>query len=187
MNIAWISDYPLPGWTHQLLQGSAFWIGYKTQLYRHYPLTEGAIVGEAVSLIKGSLNDGYQLECEMMYKKLGLKDSGQTRADLIIKDGDRIDSVIEVKRAKAANKKVAKDLVRLAKFHRHSPNTRCFLLLVSQKERPLNYIKEDGNAFPNEINAPEYIAKVRRACKAASSFKGTDSAHYSCLIEVISK
>ena len=174
-----------PNWTERLLQGSAFWVGYKSQLY-HYPLTEGAIVGEAAALLNSKLDSDYTLECEVMYKDLGLKDVGQTRADLVIKNVGEIDSVIEVKRAKAPNKKVTKDFERLAKFHKANPSSRCYLLLVSQKLRPSNYITEEGKAILEEIKGNGYKAKVRRACKAAASFKSKNSAHYSCLIEVIS-
>ncbi len=72
-------------WTGRLIQGSSFWVGYKSQLY-HYPLTEGAIVGEAAALLNSKLDSDYTLECEVMYKDLGLKDVGQTRADLVIKN-----------------------------------------------------------------------------------------------------
>ena len=174
-----------PYWAEKLLQGTSFWMGYKTQLYRHYPLTEGAIIGEAVSLIKGTLKEYYQLECELMYKDLNVETTTRQRADLVIKKGANIDSVIEVKRAKSTHKKVTEDFKRLAKCHKSNPKARCFLLLVSQKFRPSNYINEKGKAIAKEIKAEGYIAKVRRACKAASSFESKESAHYSCLIEVI--
>jgi hypothetical protein len=170
-------------WTETLLQGSAFWVGYKSQLH-HYPLTEGAIIGEAAALLNGKLDSDYSLECELMYRDLNVPIESQIRADLIIKQGDRIDSVIEVKRAKTANKKVTDDFKRLAECHKKNPNTRCFLLLVSQKFRPSNYVSEDGKAIRKEIKGIGYVAKVRRACKAVASFKSKDNAHYSCLIEV---
>ena len=176
-----------PFWTENLLQGSAFWMGYKTQLYRHYPLTEGAIVGEAVSLISGTLKEGHKLECEVMYKNLNVSTNSQKRADLVIKNNDSIEAVIEVKRAKSSNKKVEEDFKRLAKFHESNPSSRCFLLLVSQKFKPTNYINEKGEAVLTVVNGDNYIAKVRRACKAATSFKSKENAHYSCLIEVVSK
>ncbi|WP_157473395.1 hypothetical protein [Eudoraea adriatica] len=173
-----------PNWTENLLQGTSFWMGYKTQLFRHYPLTEGAIVGEAVSLIKGSLKDNFTLDCELKYKNLNVPKLGKKRADLVIKNNGIIDSVIEVKRAKSSNKEVTKDFIRLAQCHKENPSVRCFLLLVSQKFRPSKYVMEDGKAILNEIIDEKYIAKVRRACKAASSFESKKSAHYSCLIEV---
>lgn len=175
-----------PYWTESLLQGLAFWIGYKTQLYRDYPLTEGAIVGEAVSLLKGCLKDDYKLECEIMYKKLKVDISSQERADLIIKKNEVVDTVIEVKRANAQQRKITEDFERLARFQKNNIHCRCFVLLVSQKYRPKKYINENGNAITKLIKTKDYIAKARRACKAATSFKEKSSAHYSCLIEVIS-
>lgn len=42
---------PSPEWTDSLLQRLAYWIGYKKQYYRFYPLSEDAIVGETLSLL----------------------------------------------------------------------------------------------------------------------------------------
>lgn len=177
----------IPYWSERLLQGTAFWIGYKTQLFKDYPLTEGAIVGEAVSLITGALKEGYTLECEIMYKNLNVNTNRRTRADLVIKKGDYVDSIIEVKRANSANKKIEDDLKRLSNFHKTNPDSRCFLLLVSQKFRPYNYINPNGLAIHKENHTNDYVAKVRRACKAATSFKSKSKAHYSCLIEILYK
>jgi len=175
-----------PTWTDKLLQATAFWVGYKSQLY-HYPLTEGAIVGEAAALLSNGLDKGYRLECEIMYKELNAPVLGQARADLAIKQGDHLDTIIEVKRATASRKKIDEDFKRLATVHRSNPSSRCFLLLVSQGLRPVNYVTDEGKAVTGVINTKDYTAKVRRACKAASSFRGTESAHYSCLIEVVSR
>ena len=66
--------------------------------------------------------------------------------------------------------------------------TRCFLLLVSQGMLPKQFVNaKTGKAVTKEIVAENYVAKVRRVCKATSSFEKKKNAHYSCLIEVISK
>ncbi len=170
--INWTKDFPLPKWAEPLLQGVAYWMGYKGQLYWGYPLSEGAIVGEAVSFINGNLDIGERLDCEVMYRKLGLANVGQTRADIVISSGDDVKAVIEVKRAVAANHLVKDDLERLCKYHSHNVNARCFLLLVSQNAIPKNYIDpSSGEARRSNMNEADYTAKVRRACKATGTFK----------------
>ena len=93
--IEWTKDYPLPIWVNPLLQGTSFWMGYKTQLYRHYPLTEGAIVGEAVALLKGNLDSNFRLECERMYKELNVPIETKERADLVIMEDGKIRNQLE--------------------------------------------------------------------------------------------
>lgn len=179
-----------PYWTERLLQGLAFWVGYKSELY-HYPLTEGAIVGEAAAILNGRLDREYKLKCELMYKDLDRMSGdlygslfNQQRADLVIENDNLIDTVIEVKRSKASNVKIKDDFKRLAKYHSSNPIARCFMLLVSQRHRPKNYINDNGNAFRKEIKGDGYRAKVRRSCKASSNFRNGNSAQYACLIEV---
>lgn len=184
--IKW-SDYPLQKWSNPLLQGLAFWLGYRTQLYRFYPLSEGAIVNEAASLIHGNLEDKFNLECEVMYKRLGVSKAGQTRADIVIKKGKKIDTVIEVKRASSSATKIKNDLVRLAKVNNAKKLSRCYLLLVSQGQIPQDFVDANtGEASGIEIYGDGYTAKVRRLCKASASFKKKEKANYACLIEVIS-
>lgn len=186
--INWTKDFPLPKWAEPLLQGVAYWMGYKGQLYWGYPLSEGAIVGESVSFINGNLRPDEKLECEVMYRNLGLVNAGQTRADLVISSGNDIKTVIEVKRAVAADHLVKDDLERLCKYHSHNVNARCFLLLVSQNAMPKVYIDANkGEAQRGNIITTDYTAKVRRACKATGTFKKKTTGSYACLIEVVSR
>lgn len=177
----------LPYWAEKVLQGISFWMGYKTQLFYNYPLTEGAIVGEVISLINGNLTDGFSLNCEVMYKKLNTQIDSQERADLVIYFKDKLHTIIEVKRAKASNQKISDDLLRLARCHKVNPSVRCFLVIVSQKFRPSSYVNDTGKAVTKEINGDGFVAKVRRATKAAASFEKKNTAFYSCIIEVKSK
>lgn len=131
-----------PAWLKDALQGLAFWMGYRQALYRHYPLSEGAIVAQACSLIQANLPDDRHLYPEVMYKKLQPEKTGkeqkgqkdQTRADLVIckyslekhvnrKNYESIDSysnlskqveyIFECKRASAGKKEIGDDFIKL--------------------------------------------------------------------------
>jgi hypothetical protein len=173
-----------PYWTDTLLQGLAYWVGYKNQLYPFHPLTEGAIVGEAVALLKNSFKLGEILECEKMYKDLGADGFGAKRADLVITKAENEKIVVEVKRYSPSLGKIEQDFERLAMFNFQHPQTRCFLLVVSQKKKPEKFVTEEGNAKKAKISNNTYVTTVRRVCKASASFKNVGSAHYACLIEV---
>lgn len=81
---------PWPSWAEQALQGLAYWIGHRHALYRHYPLSEGALVAETCNLIHAHLKRGELLLCEERYKRLvpegnfpaGL--GSKSRADLVV-------------------------------------------------------------------------------------------------------
>jgi hypothetical protein len=176
----------LPSWSEPLLQGITFWIGYKKQLYRHYPLSEGAIIGEACHIVYANISESDSLICEKMYKEMGIRGAGQTRADLVIidKTTQKEKIIIEVKRNSASGKLINDDLKRLAEVKKTKKNVRCFLLLVSQSLRPKAFVNDNGMAVKKTFPFTDFHANVRRACKATGSFKGKDSAHYACLIEV---
>lgn len=181
-----INKKDLPSWSEPLLQGIAFWLGYKKQLYRHYPLSEGAIIGEACHIIYANISESDSLICEKMYKAMGVRGAGQTRADLVIIDkvtqNEKV--IIEVKRNGASVKLINDDLKRLAEVKKTKKNVRCFLLLVSESLRPKSFVNDNGMAVKKTIRFADFHANVRRACKATGSFRGKDSAHYACLIEV---
>lgn len=116
------------------------------------------------------------------------KDIKNTRADLVIKEGESIKVIIEVKRAKSSNASIDSDLKRLSKYHEFSRATRCFLLLVSQNSLPKRFVDESKGELRNEnIETAEYVARPRRLCKAAPSFKIKKSLNCACLIEVVCK
>lgn len=191
----------LPEWSVELLTGLAFWIGYKQQYFRHYRLSEGAIVCEALSLINSKIENRKKLIPEVMYRKLYPKDSNYNRlerADIIIasKDADKnnisktVEDVIEVKRYSAGKTLIENDLNRLAKLLSSSDNEnlRCFLIVVSESKRPKIYVNSNGNARKKPILLNNgYRVHVRRVCKTTSSFRAGNikNANYACLFEVI--
>lgn len=200
--------HQLPSWGKPTLQGLAFWVGYQEAYYRDYPLSEGAIVGEACNLIRANLNKEKRLLCEVMFKRLvpsGCKtDWGQKRCDLVIAlpKADKVPAsqnlakyveiVIEVKREKAPNKDIEADLHRLGQYLQdQNKQCRAFLLLVSQRALPSDFVDErSGTASKKEFTIPDSsnTYKVRRVCKASPTFseKKRASANYACLIEVFS-
>lgn len=180
----------LPYWAEPLLQGITFWVGYKKQLYPHYPLTEGAIVSEATNLIHSNLADDEILVCEKMYKDIAINGVGQTRADLVFlnKTSKAVKYIIEVKRSSASNTLINKDISRLGTAKQSINNARCFLLVVSQSSLPEIFVNEEtGKAKTTELpddNFKPAKAFVRRVCKATGSFDKKNKAHFACLIEV---
>src|SRR5476651_1923666 len=107
-----------PKWAEAALQGLAFWIGHRHALYRHYPLSEGALVAETCNLIHAHLETGDSLLCEQQYKRLlptrmqATALGSKSRADLVVIRGitptdaktarslsDHVSTVVEVKRA----------------------------------------------------------------------------------------
>ena len=181
-----ISEMVRLSWVEPLLQGISFWLGYKKQLYRHHPLTEGAIVGEAINIIYANISESDALICEKMYREMGVKDAGQKRADLVIADKKtkKEKIIIEVKRDSVSPTLIIEDLKRLANVKKSKRNVRCFLLLVSQGSKPKKFVTKNGIAVRRDIHFDDFHVNVRRVCKATGSFTKQGAAHYACLIEV---
>lgn len=202
---------PRPDWTDNVLQGLAYWIGYKKQYYRFYPLSEGAIVGEALSLLASNVDmKSMRLDAEIMYKEI-CDWNNNGRADIVIshkildKDAPKekkngfnykkqVESIIEVKRYGANSQLIESDFERMADCLKKSEihDLRCFMLLVSQDGIPKKYVTENGKANRKKYiitNRDNYFVQTRRVCKAVAQFdhkdkKASDSAYYACLIEV---
>ena len=194
-------------WLVRALQGLAFWIGHRRSLYRGYPLSEGSLVAEACNLIFTNLSDDLTLIPECLYRNLVISASAipglgeLSRADLVICSADakvigregniasHAKFVIEVKRGKASTKSIDDDIRRLHSFLEVAePNTRCFLIVVSENYAPKRFVNE-GNSIRKDLTIPNctgYFA-VRRTVKAATSFSGHETAHYICLLEVFLK
>lgn len=196
---------PWPKWAEQALQGLAFWIGHRHALYRHYPLSEGALVAETCNLIHAHLGDGELLLCEQQYKRLvpvrtlPVGFGSKSRADLVVISG--IDSkeakamttlaefavaVVEVKRYSAPKAQIDYDLQRLAMLKVAVPKVRALLFVVSEAKRPSRFVSQDGRAILGATPIPgsQGHYRVRRACKATAAFSGKETAHYACIVEV---
>ena len=194
-----------PAWADKALQGLAFWIGHRRTLYRHHPLSEGALVAEACNLICPSPESGKLLLCEEQYSRL-MPNGGwpaelgpRARADLIFLAGissreAKVSAsllrfareVIEVKRGSASSREVQEDLRRLATLKAANSSVRAFLLLVAEARRPQQFISEKGLAIRGKFDIPTTGChyQVRRVCKAASSFNGKESCHYAIILEI---
>jgi hypothetical protein len=194
----------ISAWATNAAQGLAFWIGHRQALYRHYPLSEGALVAEACNLIHANIDEGLELLCECRYTKLISADNkshkfgSRDRADLVIVQtkpgrgpvGDlsaAVYSVIEVKRAKAGRKLIEEDLRRLWCLKTSNPKVQALLLVISESRRPARFVSENGLAVRGrqKIQGVKGYFCVRRVCKATASFARKESAHYACLIEVL--
>lgn len=199
---------PWPSWAEEALQGLAFWIGHRHALYRHYPLSEGALVAETCNLIHAHLGDGESLLCEEQYKRLlttrqlpaGL--GSKSRADLVVIHGispkeanaksniaEHAAAVVEVKRYSAPKAQIDYDLQRLSILKQSIPTTRALLFVVSEAKRPARFVTPEGRAILGAAPIPGSNGhyRVRRACKATATFSGKETAHYACIIEVFDR
>jgi hypothetical protein len=191
-----------PAWAEKAMQGLAFWIGHRHALYRQYPLSEGALVGEVCNLIYANREPGEDLLCEQQYSFL-LPDGmwptilgPKARADLVVTTQatarattirpEHIHAVVEVKRANAPTAQINDDLKRLAAFKTALPQARAFLFLIAEAQRPRRFVAPEGKAILGKTAIPGTRThyRVRRACKAAAAFSGKETAHYACIIEV---
>jgi len=184
-----------PFWAGSALQGVTFWIGHRRCLYRHWPLSEGAIVAEVCNLIHANLPDKFHLQCEVRYSKimdrwpdaLGVR----ARADLVVTESEKPKFVIEVKRGSASNADIDADLHRLAVAYGKLRTIQAYLMLVSEAHRPTRFVDKEGKSIRNAREVPKtkglFYYRVRRTWKAAHAFNVREHAQYACLIEVYPK
>lgn len=168
-------------------QALAYWLGYMKQLYRHHPLKEGAIIGEAAHLLNANIDNNEYLKCEFTYKMLGMKRTGNQKLDLLISEGKKALYAIEVKRKESPKKRIDEDFKRLAKLKSFNKKIKCYLLLISQSSRPTKYVNKAGMRIKGDLKINGINTRVRRVWKSMVSFKGIDKANYVCLIEVFEK
>ena len=188
-----------PTWAERALQGVAYWIGHRRCLYRHYPLSEGALVAEVCNLIHANLPDKFSLLCEVQYSSLIHRDEKPTeltvraRADLVVAekainpdDEATPKFIIEVKRAAAPKAQIDADLRRLSAVRGIRSDIRTFLFVISEAQRPTRFVREDGMSVLGKHTIPqsEGYFRVRRTWKAAHAYTKRDRAQYACLIEV---
>lgn len=188
-----------PAWAERALQGITYWIGHRRCLYRHYPLSEGALVAEVCNLIHANLPDKHSLLCEVQYSSLIHRDEKPTeltvraRADLVVaekaknpEDEATPKFIVEVKRAAAPKAQIGADLRRLSAVRGIRPDIRTFLFVISEAQRPTRFVDEDGKSVLGRQAIPQSEGhfRVRRTWKAAHAYTKRDRAQYACLIEV---
>jgi hypothetical protein len=168
-------------WLEPSLQGLAYWIGYRRQLYRHHDLPEAAIVSEFVTLILAHRSETERVECEKSYASLGAS-RDKTRADIVIMKEDKPLAVIEVKRYGGD---IFKDMERLSFVKKAHPDVDCLLLVACQGKLPTRLVDPDtGKGRRGNISDASFTSRVIRVCKAAHSFDKIDRANYVCLLEI---
>jgi hypothetical protein len=168
-------------WLEAPLQGLAYWIGYRRQLYRHHDLPEAAIVSEFVTLILAHRRVLEGVVCEKSYKSLGVTQD-KTRADIVIMEDDKPRAVIEVKRY---GSDISKDIERLSYVKKAHPEIDCLLLVAAQSKLPTRLVDPDtGKSRRGKIVNGEFSARIIRVSKAAHSFDKKKLANYVCLLEI---
>jgi hypothetical protein len=176
-----------PVWAQSSLQSITYYVGYRLAEYYNYHLSEGTLVDEFVRAVQSRLNNIGLTIRERMYRELhaDLIEMGQKRADITIYKGDEVYSVLEVKKSDASANVIESDFVKLIEVKRRLPNVRCFLVLISQRNRPNEYITENGVAVINPRQIDGYDIQTIWVAKATDSFDGFENANYACLIEVL--
>lgn len=184
----------IPHWLNMAMRGVVCWIGWRRSFYRMHNLVEGAIVAEVCNLIAANLDDGKKLICEKLYYEINPKfPIGKTkRADLAIlqtdKKENRVTHVIEVKR-NSSLKKIWEDVERLGSLKKLNSEIKTYLLIVSEHERPQNYVTENGCApkkvFKHKVGKQEYEYRVRKVVKMSHAFTKKEHAHYACILEIL--
>jgi hypothetical protein len=175
-----------PSWVEPALQGLAFWLGYRKQLFRHHDLPEGALVAELSTIMYAHIGEDEILECEYPYSGL-IADPDLSRVDIALLRGDVPHTFIEVKRGKAPARLIEDDIKKLARIKESNPEIRCFLIIGSQGRLPGRYVDRDSGKAIRGIQETSDAMKFRvsRVCKAAASFEKKESAMYVCLVEVL--
>ena len=196
-----------PRFLERSLQGLAYWIGHRKSMFWSWPLSEGALVAEACTLIQANLPDAQMLRPECQYEHLVYYPSRfagvnkRARADLSIlsksaastKRSERVaqhvEYVIEIKRAAAPKSEIDKDLQRLYSLLVASrQRVRAFLIVVSESKAPTRFVKGGRSKLgQHPIPGRPGFFHVRRTVKAAASFSNVKSAHFVCLVEVFHK
>ena len=176
------------------LQGLAFWVSYRQILHHLHLLSEGALVNQFATLLNAKLGYNFKILCEQQFDK-----SKKLRMDVEIrqKNPDKRVAVIEFKRILAGKTSINSDIKKLLK-NADSYVLR-FLIVVSEKELPKEYVNENGEAVSKKLILPDgSSANVIRVLKSTKSFrwkkredKKKDKeieippvANYCCLIEV---
>ena len=196
-----IPETEAPYWLKRALLGVCFWMGHRRSLYREYPLGESAMVAELCNLLFANLPTGMKLVCEVQYSKLleltekETEFTEKSRVDLCIcgpvrKGDDPLDKVafaLEVKRGSASATSIESDLRRLLQMKEAQPHIRAFLLLISEKKRPIRYVTSQSFAVKRKlpIKGSNGHCRVRAVMKAVPAIKSLDNAHYGCAIEVL--
>ena len=205
-----------PPWAEPALQAIAFWIGWNHTRYRHWPLTEGALVGELQRLIASEIASGEVLCAEVGVNDLcGSVKSGdatirQGRVDLVLatkvndKEKGRAPkgaefreeavALIEVKRSQSGWGKIRDDIVRLSALSHHlNEGVRCFVIVTSEGGfgpllgRLVNRKKRTALKGWQSLDGANVKYRVRRLCRAQATLSPSNSAHCACLVEVYGK
>lgn len=192
----------IPYWLKRALLGTCYWIGHRRALYRDYPLGESAMVAELCNLLFANLPTNLKLICEVQYSQIIDISEGdsafteKSRVDLCIcgpienKKANPLEHllyVLEVKRGKASKAAINADLRRLLELKRARPEIRAFLLLISEGQRPTDFVTEESFAIRKNLPIANTsgFCRTRVVMKAVQAVKSLNTAHYGCAIEIL--
>lgn len=192
----------LPQWAEPAIQAISYWMGWNHVRYRHWPLTEGALVAELQRLIASNIGSDEALCAEVDVKYLcdpklttdekirggrvdiviTKKVKGQRPNDKQVREN--VVAIIEVKRAKQWNK-IKEDIVRLSMLSSHlGASVRSFVIVTSEAKPFEKRFAKNGKALKpiQSLDNAEY--KVLRLCRATAALGQSKAPHCACIVEV---
>jgi len=179
------------------LLGICHWMGYRHQLYRHYPLTEGALVSELAGLLSAHLDSSLSVVLEQSYSTLAPGGVAAERADIVIGPRSTLSELgrrtvvtpiaaIEVKRSKYND--WSKDLAKLSRVWSTQADWTAWILLLDQAismqdAENRGWVGPNGRASRRRQSWKNLPYVVRRVTRVRSAHANT--VHRAVLLELV--
>ena len=163
----------------RMLQGLAFWMGYKIECYAKHSPVEAVVVDAAVGLLNAHLNHcQYAVCCEYNYRKIvGGKTSA--RADITIVDTNNNPvCVIEFKLSTNSNGGLKSDISKLRSFRGAFP--RIIIFLSRKDNKMVSWLLHASKAEQSNDGI-----RIRRSVCAYKSAKTSKNIIRAFCIEVL--
>ena len=171
-------------WAEETFQALAYWHGYQTRRFRHYPIREIAVVSELAALLHGlARSRSLYLECEKTFPEIldrlpARVDAlyRQKRVDIALAKNDydhpRTTHVMEVKVARdfgtVTRQALCQDLIRLRWLMTQSSTLAVRLLILTDQPLPKDWLTDSGRSVRSAqrmgTDGPDFhIRRVLRA------------------------
>lgn len=172
----------------RVLQGLAFWVGYKKQLFSSYHFSEGALTAELYTLFNSVKKDHFYIKPEFPFSKMpnssnfttGLGRNKSVDILLVEKDStvkrnkeEEKKSVLEnsnlylfeVKKSDGNIGKIKEDFEKIHQYLLKNKKAKGYLILINQRPlknflgKQMNIFDEEGNFDYNNFQDNDYYIK----------------------------
>lgn len=163
----------------RMLQGLAFWMGYKIECYAKHSPVEAVVVDAAVGLLNAHLNHcQYAVCCEYNYRKI-VGGKANARADVTIVDTNNNPvCVIEFKLSTNSNGGLKSDISKLRSFRGAFP--RIIIFLSRKDNKMVSWLLHASKAKQSNDGI-----RIRRSVCAYKSAKTSKNIIRAFCIEVL--